>query len=36
MWAVIATLMYTGCRIVVLGDFAGQLCPIADQNRLET
>ena len=34
IWAVIATLKYIGCKIVVLGDFAVQLCPIADQNRI--
>jgi hypothetical protein len=35
LWAVIATLKYIGCRIVALGDFAGQLCPISDQNRID-
>ena len=33
IWAVLATLKFTGSRFAVLGDIAGQLPPIADQHR---
>lgn len=35
LWSVIATLNYVGCKIVVLGDFEGQLPPIADRTRMD-
>jgi len=35
LWSIILTFKFTGCRIFVFGDFAGQLPPIADQNRFE-
>jgi len=35
LWAVVATFKFTGSRIFVFGDFAGQLPPIADQRRFD-
>lgn len=35
LWAVLASLKFTGNRIIVFGDFAGQIGPIADQSRME-
>jgi hypothetical protein len=35
LWSTISTFKFTGSRIFVFGDFAGQLPPIADQHRLD-
>ena len=35
LWAVLATLQFTGSHFVVLGDVAGQLPPIQDAHRLD-
>ena len=34
LWGVISNLKCVGCRIIGLGDFVGQLCPIPDQRRM--
>jgi len=33
LWAIVATYKFTGSRVFVFGDFAGQLPPIADKRR---
>ena len=35
LWSIIATIKFTSCRVVVLGDFAGQPPPIVDRSRLD-